>query len=154
MNILAGTEDEIEIGTVLQEMWSAVGIDLRLRQLDAATLIDLYRHGAFTMALESWTDDIADPEELASYAVYSPTNGAQHSGWHDAAAEKLFLASGTELDPVRRAADYARIQAMFEDGPIVRLFETPYAVVLRRSVRGFRQLPLGNNIFDGAWLAR
>ena len=153
MNILAGSEDDIEIGTALQEMWSAIGVDLHLRQLDAATQIDLYRQGAFTMTLSSWTDDIADPEELASYAVYSPTNGAQHSGWHDAAAEKLFLTSGTELDPTRREAEYASIQRMFANGPIVRLFETPYAVVLRRSVRGFRQLPLGNNVFDGAWLA-
>ena len=154
MNILAGNEDDIEIGTALQEMWSAVGVDLHLRQLDAATQIDLYRKGAFTTSLEAWTDDIADPEELASYAVYNPTNDAQHSGWHDAAAERLFLDASTELDPAKRAADYARIQQIFSNGPVVRLFETPYAVVLRRTVENFRQLPLGNNIFDAAWLAR
>ena len=154
MNILAGNEDDIEIGTALQEMWSAIGIDLHLRQLDAATHIDLYRKGAFTTSLEAWTDDIADPEELASYAVYNPTNDAQHTGWHDAVAEQLFLASSIELDAVKRAADYARIQQIFTDGPVVRLFETPYAVVLRRTVTNFRQLPLGNNIFDAVWLAR
>ena len=154
MNILAGNEDEIEIGTALQEMWSAIGVDLHLRQLDMATQTDLYRQGAFSMLLSSWTDDIADPEELTSYAIYAPTNGAQHSGWRDPAAEALFLQSGRELDPVRRAADYARLQLMFADGPIVRLFETPYAVLLRRDVHGFRQLPLGNNVFDTAWLAR
>ena len=154
MLVLAGSEHEIEIGTALQEMWSGIGVELHLRQLDFGTLTDLYRTGAFTMRLSMWTDDIADPEEITSYFVYSPTNGAQHTGWHDAQAEQLYLASETELDPRRRAEEYARIQRRFADGPIVRLFETPYAVVLRRAVIGFRQLPLGNNIFTDTWLAR
>ncbi len=154
LSIIAGSEDEIEVGTALQQMWSEVGVVLHLRQLDEGTLIDLYRAGAFTTQLSIWTDDIADPEEITSYFVYSPTNGAQHTGWHDAAAEQLYLASGVELDPRRRAAEYARIQALFKNGPIVRLFETPYAVALRRRVMGFRQLPLGNNIFTETWLAR
>ncbi|WP_428395858.1 ABC transporter substrate-binding protein [Lichenicoccus sp.] len=152
--ILAGSEDEIEIGTALQQMWSEVGVTVHLRQLDGGTLTDLYRAGAFAMRLSSWTDDIADPDEITSYFVYAPTNGAQHTGWHDAVAEQLYLASGVELDSARRAADYGHIQALFERGPIVRLFETPYAVVLRRRVMGFRQLPLGNNIFTDTWLAR
>ena len=152
--VLAGSEDEIEIGTTLQQMWSEVGVDVHLRQLDGGTLTDLYRAGAFTMRLSAWTDDIADPEEITSYFVYAPTNGAQHTGWRNAVAEQLYLASGVELDPKLRAAEYARIQALFENGPIVRLFESPYAVVLRRRVMGFRQLPLGNNIFTDTWLAR
>ena len=152
--VLAGSEHEIEIGTALQEMWSAIGVDLHLRQLDFGTLTDIYRSGTFTMRLSMWTDDIADPEEITSYAVYAPTNGAQHTGWHNAQAEQLYLASALELDPRRRAEEYARIQALFEDGPIVRLFETPYAVVLRSNVKGFQQLPLGNNVFTETWLAR
>ena len=154
MLVLAGSEHEIEIGTALQEMWSAIGVEVQLRQLDYGTLTDRYRAGAFAMRISTWTDDIPDPEEITSYFVYSPTNGAQHTGWHDAQAEQLYLASAIELDPRRRAEDYARIQSLFANGPIVRLFETPYVVVLRRGVHGFRQLPLGNNIFTDTWLAQ
>ncbi len=154
MMILAGNEDEMETATALQEMWSEIGVTLHLRQLDQGTEEQLYLAGAFAMRLSIWTDDVADPEEITSYFVYSPTNGAQHTGWHDAEAEQLYIASGTELDLGRRAAEYARIQTLFADGPVVRLFETPYAVVLRRDIMDFRQLPLGNNIFTGVWLAR
>ena len=143
----------MEIGTALQEMWRAVGVDLHLQQLDMGTITELYREGRFAMRLSIWTDDIADPGEITSYFVYAPVTGAQHSGWHDAAAERLYLASSTELDHARRAADYAQIQALFADGPIVRLYETPYAVLLRRAVHGFLQLPLGNNVFCATWLA-
>ncbi len=154
MLILAGNEDEIEIGTCLQEMWSAIGIDLKLRQVDPATVTELYRTGSFMTMLSIWTDDIADPDEATSYAVYSPTISALHSGWHDAEADRLFVRSGQEIDPERRAADYARIQEIYRNGPMIPLFETPYAVALRRDVRGFDQLPLGNNIFDRTWIAR
>ena len=154
MMILAGNEDEMETATALQEMWLEIGINLHLRQLDVGTETQLYQAGAFAMRLSIWTDDVADPEEITSYFVYSPTNGAQHTGWHNAEAEQLYLASGNELDLGRRAAEYARIQTLFANGPIVRLFETPYAVVLRRDIVDFRQLPLGNNIFTGVWLDR
>ncbi len=154
MLILAGNEDEIEIGTCLQAMWSAIGIDLELRQVDQATSTELYRTGAFMTMLSIWTDDIADPDEMTSYAVYSPTISALHSGWHDDEADRLFVRSGRELDTARRAADYARIQFLYRNGPMIPLFETPYAVALRGNVRGFDQLPLGNNVFDATWLAR
>ncbi|WP_428375398.1 ABC transporter substrate-binding protein [Lichenicoccus sp.] len=154
MQILAGNEDEIEIGTALQEMWREIGVDLHLQQLDMASITELYRQGRFTMRVSIWTDDIADPSEITSYFVYAPVIGAQHSGWHSPAAERLYLASGNELDHARRAAEYAQIQALFARGPIVRLYETPYAVVLRRAVHGFLQLPLGNNVFCATWLAR
>lgn len=154
MQILAGNEDEIEIGTALQEMWREIGVDLHLQQLDMASITALYRAGKYTMRLSIWTDDIADPGEITSYFVYTPVTGAQHSGWHSTDAERLYLASSTELDRGRRAEEYAQIQALYEDGPIVRLYETPYAVLLRRAVHGFLQLPLGNNVFSAAWLAR
>ena len=153
MQILAGSQSEIEIGTALQEMWREIGVDLRLQQHDMASMTELYRQGDFTMRLSTWTDDVADPGEITSYFVYTPVTGAQHSGWHSAEAERLYLESRTELDRARRAAEYGRIQALFADGPIVRLYETPYAVVFRRAVHGFRQLPLGNNVFSAAWLA-
>ncbi len=154
MLIVAGNEDEIEIGTCLQEMWSAIGVDLRLRQVDLATSTELYRTGTFMTMLSTWTDDIADPDEATSYAVYSPTISALHSGWHDAEADRLFVESGRETDRARRAADYARIQDLYRDGPMIPLFETPYAVALRRTVHGFVQLPLGNNVFERTWLGR
>ena len=34
--------------------------------------------------------------------------------------------------------------------PIMFLYETPYPVALRKKVKGFVQIPLGNNIFVGA----
>ena len=73
----------------------------------------------------------------------------------NAEADKLFEASQSETDPKKRADEYARIQEIYNaTGPIVPLYETGYPVALRKSVEGFNQIPLGNNIFRATWLQK
>jgi len=153
--VLAGNQDEIGIATALQQMWGQIGIKLELQQVDNPTRTQQYRDGTFTMREGAWTDDIADPSEIASYFVYSPTIQAQHSGWKSDEADKLFDDSQKEIDPKKRAEQYARMQEIYNaSGPIVPLYETPYPVALSKKVHGFNQIPLGNNIFGAAWLEK
>ena len=152
--VLAGNVDEIGIATALQQMWADLGVTLEIQQVDNATLTARFREGDFSMRLGYWTDDIADPSEIASYFGYYPNIQAQHSGWNDPAFNTLFEASQQELDPAKRADQYARMQAIYRDGPTLPLYESPYPVVLKKSVHGFLQIPLGNNIFSGASLEK
>ena len=39
--------------------------------------------GDFQMRVSLWTDDIADPSEIASYFAYFPNIESLHSGWQD-----------------------------------------------------------------------
>ena len=34
------------------------------------------------------------------------------------------------------------------------LYETPYPVALRKNAKGFVQIPLGNNIFEAAYVEK
>lgn len=150
--VLAGNQDEIGIATALQQMWGQIGIKLELQQVDNPTRTQQYRDGTFTMRVAAWTDDIADPSEITSYFVYSPTIDALHSGWKSEEADKLFEASQKETDAAKRAEQYARLQEIFNtSGPTIPLYETPYPVALSKKVHGFLQIPLGNNIFGAAW---
>ena len=143
------------MATALQQMWGQIGIKLDLQQVDNATRTDQYRKGVFTMRLGAWTDDIADPNEITSYFAYSPTIDCIHSGWKNEEADQLFEASQKETDPAKRAEQYARIQEIFNTtGPTVPLYETPYPVALGKKVKGFVQIPLGNNIFAAAYLEK
>ena len=149
MIVLAGNEDEIGTATALQQMWAQIGVTLDIQQVDNATRTAKYRAGDFSMRLSLWTDDIADPSEITSYFVHSKNIEALHSGWKNADADALFEASQKELDPKKRADDYAKIQAIYNvSGPILPLYQTPYPVALRKRVKGFLQIPLGNNIFS------
>ncbi|MDQ0392048.1 ABC transporter substrate-binding protein [Labrys monachus] len=152
--VIAGNVDEIGIATALQQMWAPIGVTLNIEQVDNATLESRYRDGDFSMRLGYWTDDIADPNEITSYFAYSPTIESQHSGWKNEEADKLFEQSQQELDPKKRADEYARIQELYKSGPIIALYEAPYPVVLKKDVKGFLQIPLGNNIFSGTYIQK
>ncbi|TPW29657.1 ABC transporter substrate-binding protein [Pararhizobium mangrovi] len=151
--VLAGSQDEIGTATALQQMWSQIGVKLDIQQVDNASRTQKYRDGNFQMRAGAWTDDIADPNEITSYYVYSPNIDAVHSGWKSDEANKLYEASQQELDHDKRAEQYKRIQEIYNSsGPTISLYESPYPVALSPKVHGYVQIPLGNNIFRSAWL--
>ena len=152
---LAGNQDELGTATALQQMWAAIGVNLEIKQVDNASRTDQYRAGTFDMRAGAWTNDISDPSQITSYFAYSPTIDALHSGWKSDEVDGLFEASQKEMDPAKRAEQFARIQEIFNaSGPTIPLYETPYPVALNKSVNGFYQIPLGNNVFREAWMAK
>ena len=152
---LAGSADEMAILSTIQQMWAQVGVKLNIEQLDNATRTARYRAGDFQMRVSFWTDDIADPSEITSYFAYFPNIESLHSGWQDKKVDALFEQSQKEMDKAKRAAMYKEIQQTYvESAPIMFLYESPYPVALRKPVKGFVQIPLGNNIFSGAYVEK
>jgi peptide/nickel transport system substrate-binding protein len=152
---LAGSADEMAILSTIQQMWSAVGVKLTIEQLDNATRTARYRAGEFQMRVSLWTDDIADPSEITSYFAYFPNIESLHSGYQDKSIDELFEQSQKEMDKAKRAEMYKTIQQTYvKAAPIMFLYESPYPVALRKQVKGFVQIPLGNNIFSGAYVEK
>jgi peptide/nickel transport system substrate-binding protein len=152
---LAGNADETAILSTVQAMWAQVGVKLNVEYLDNATRTARYRAADFQMRVAAWTDDIADPSEITSYFAYFPNIESLHGGWEDKKVDALFEASQKEVDKTKRAEMYKEIQQTYiESAPIMFLYESPYPVALRKQVKGFNQIPLGNNIFSGAYVEK
>ncbi len=152
--MVAGNVDATNNLTTIQQMWAPLGVKLKIEQLDNPTLTKRYRVGDFSMRTASWTDDIADPNQITSYFAYFPNIGSLHSGWDNKQVNDLFIASQAENDAVKRAAQYKEIQEIYAtEAPILFLYESPYPVAFRKNAMGFVQIPLGNNLFEGAYLA-
>ena len=150
---LAGNADESATMTTVQQMFAAIGVKLRIDLVDNATRNARYKAGDFMMRNASWSDDLADPSEIASYILYSPTIQSLHSGWQNEEVDKLFLASQAEIDPAKRRADYKQMQDIYKAAaPMVFLYESPYPVAFSRKTKGFVQIPLGNNYFDEVYV--
>jgi peptide/nickel transport system substrate-binding protein len=150
---LAGSADDTAILSTIQQMWSQIGVKLNIEQVDNATRTARYRDGDFQMRTSLWTDDIADPSEITSYFAYFPNIESLHSGWQDKTVDKLYEDGQKEADVAKRTEMYKQIQKIYMDAaPIIFLYESPYPVALRKNVKGFVQIPLGNNIFSGAYL--
>ena len=152
---LAGSADETAILSTLQQMWGAVGIKLVIDQVDNATRTAKYRAGDFQMRCSLWTDDIADPSEITSYFADFRNIQSLHSGYENKDIEGWYDAGQKEADPAKRSDLYKQIQqAYMADAPIIFLYQSPYPVALKKSVKGFNQIPLGNNVFSGAYIEK
>ncbi|MBI1775410.1 MAG: ABC transporter substrate-binding protein [Proteobacteria bacterium] len=152
---LAGNADDAANLQAIQQMWAQVGVRLKIDLLDSATRTARYRAADFQMRTSAWTDDINDPSEIASYFAYFPTIESLHGGYRDTRVDELFEKSQHEIDAAKRAAMYKEIQEIYaKAAPIVFLYESPYPVALRSHVKGFIQIPLGNNIFAAAYIQK
>lgn len=152
---LSGNADQASILAIVQQMWGQIGVKLRIDLVDNPTLTARYREENFAMRTAAWTNDIADPSQITSYFAYYPNIHSLHSQWQDAKVDALYTKSQEETEPKARAAQYKEIQDRYaEAAPIVFLYETPYPVTFRKSVKGFVQLPLGNNMFEAAYVEK
>jgi peptide/nickel transport system substrate-binding protein len=150
---LAGNQDDVAQLSALQQMWSQIGVKLKIEQLESATRLAKFKVGDYQMRTSLWTNDINDPGQITSYFVYYPTVQSNRSGWRDEALEKLFLASQEEMDLVKRAALYKQIQEGYvAQAPIIFLLEVPYPIAMLKKVHDFVQIPLGNNVFVNTYM--
>ena len=151
----SGKADDISTLAAVQQMWAPLGIKLTIQQQDEATQDARTHKGDFQLNASYWTNDIADPSEVTAYFAYYPNNHNNYSEWQDPEIDKLFEASQVQQDPTKRADEYKQIQALYmRDAPILFLYESPFAAAMRKQVKGFYQLPLGNDVFETAYVEK
>ncbi len=152
---LAGSADDSTIFAALQQMWAPLGIKLEVEQVDGPTRGAKNRSGEFDIHTYGWVNDVNDPSQVVSWLGYAPTAKAVGTGWSNDEFNALFKASAGEIDPKKRAEQYARMQEIYaEEAPLLFMYETPFAVAVAAKVEGYVQTPLGNNVFDEAILSR
>jgi peptide/nickel transport system substrate-binding protein len=146
--VVAGNADDIAELSAVQQMWAQVGVTMKIQQLENAARTADENAGKFEMETQLWTNDIDDPNEITSYFMIPATSDSNHTGFDDKDIEKWFDASQSEIDTTKRAELYKKIQQKYAaDAPIVFLLEIPYPIAARKEVKGFVQIPLGDNIF-------
>ncbi len=154
---LAGNADETAI---LSHRPADVGAGRRQAEHRAGGQRDahraLSRRPTSRCACRAWTNDITDPSQITSYFAYFPNIESLHAGCQDKSVDELFVKRRQEMDTDKRAEQYKR-----DPGDLHRArrrscssTRSPYPVALRKNVKGFVQIPLGNNIFAGAYLEK
>lgn len=152
---LSGNGDDTNNLTAVQQMLGQIGVKLRIDQVDNATRTARYREGDFQCRTAAWTNDISDPSQITSYFAYFPNIESLHSGYQDKRIDELFVKSQQENNSDTRRAQYKEIQDIYNAAaPIIYLYETPYPVAFRAKAKGFVQIPLGNNLFEAAYVEK
>jgi peptide/nickel transport system substrate-binding protein len=149
---LAGNADDAAKLQTLQQMWSQVGVRLKIEQLESATRLARFNATDFQMRTSLWTNDLNDPKQITSIFAYYPARQSNRTGWDDARVNALFEQSEQELDAPKRMAMYKEIQQRYyEAAPIIFGMDVPYPIAMSNKVHDFVQIPLGNNIFVNAY---
>jgi peptide/nickel transport system substrate-binding protein len=144
IQVRAGAASALQLATALKEMWSKIGVDLDILQLEAAVATQNYRDNKFEAYATGWTNDIIDPDELVSYAIIPDNFQNYHTGWVNPEAVDLAKKGRAVLDDAERRKIYYRIQEIhMQDAPFIYLYTLPYTNVLTKKVQGFLHHPMG-----------
>ena len=150
----AGAQVESATGQILQQSLKPLGIDVSFKQEDTSTEFNDINARKYQLGFSYWTMDIADPDELVSFAT-DPAGGAQqfYTGYKNPALIKASHKAQRETNPAVRAKLYAQVQRLAaNDAFLGFLYYSPYRWATSSKVHGFFVQPLGNYHLEDVWL--
>ncbi len=152
----AGDTQDASIAQVLQSAVKPLGITIKIENVDPATARTRQNKQDYQITHSSWTMDIADPDELVSFAV-DPTTGAKsfYTGYSNKAVIAATHEAQKAFDPAVRQAKYTFIQkTAAEDAFMVFLYYSPYQWAYSKKVHGFLPYPTGNYHLEDVTLSK
>jgi peptide/nickel transport system substrate-binding protein len=155
LKVGSGVVVENSIAQILQQELQPLGIKITLVPVDPSTEFTDIQNFNYKMGFSYWTMDIADPDELVTFAVdpgggafsfYTNYSNADVTGWtHD--AEKTF-------DTAKRQSLYSKIQAQAaQDAFMGFLYYSPYLYANTSKTHGLLVYPTGNYHLEDVWLS-
>ncbi len=67
--VSAGNNQASQIATILKDEWKAIGVDLKVTVLEAATIRARRTKGEFDLVKGYYTSDVIDPDELVAFGM-------------------------------------------------------------------------------------
>ena len=150
----AGAQVESAMGQVIQNSLKNLGIDVAFKQEDTSTEFNDIGKMNYQLGFSYWTMDIADPDELVTFAI-DPAGGAHsfYTGYNNPAVVKLSHTAQREPRPAKRAQLYAQLQKLAANDSFLNfLYYSPFRYATSSKLHGFYVYPLGNYHLEDAWL--
>jgi peptide/nickel transport system substrate-binding protein len=154
VEMLVSSLDESRIGQVIQQALKALKITVKFRQVDSSTAFTEIQEGKTQLALSYWTMDIADPDELVTFAVDPKVANSFFTGYSNPKVITLTHQAQGERNVAKRRALYAQIQRLAaQDAFMGFLYYSPFRYATASKVNGFFVTPLGNYHLEDVWLS-
>ncbi len=152
----SGNTQYVDAATIIQQALQPLKIDVSIQQKDDAAYTAAFVAFNYDVMINGATNDISDPDEMASFQC-DYENGGSHSFWTDYNDPKviaLVRSAETEFDNVKRAALYAKIQAMVaQDAPFIALDYPPNIYAWQPRLNNFAVNPGGAYRLEDVWLS-
>ena len=155
--ITSGVLEQQTMAQVLQAAAKPLGITINILKKDGNAWQADWQSAKYPGIDPSyWTMDIADPDELVSFAV-DPTQGAHsfQTYYNNPVVAKAAQAAAREFDPKKRQVLYSKIQSIAaQDAFMAFLYYSPFRYAYSSKVQGFQVYPTGNYHMEDVWLQK
>jgi peptide/nickel transport system substrate-binding protein len=151
----AGEQTENANGQIIQQALKELGITVTFRQVDTSTEFQQIQEQKYQLGFSYWTMDIADPDELVTFAVDPKGGGAKSffTSYNNPRVVNLSHRAQREERPAVRRALYKQIQRIAaQDAFMGFLYYSPFRYAYSTKVHGFFVYPLGNYHLEDVWL--
>ncbi len=130
---------------VVKSELAKVGITVAIQSYELLTAYSKEDGGHSEMGERYWTNDIIDPDEVATFGADCKGGAnAFNSYWCSAQATSLVNKARSELDSAKRQAYYSQVQQIvYQQSPFIVTDYSPYRYGVGSWVKGFHASPLG-----------
>lgn len=131
---------------VIKDDLAKIGITVNIESYELVTAYNKEKSGDYGIGERYWTNDIIDPDEVATFGVDVNAGASSFDTyWSDATATKLVNDARSEQDADKRGSMYQQIQqVVWDQTPYLPLIYPPYRYASGQWVHGFNVSPLGN----------
>lgn len=147
---------DMEEAQIVQQELRPLGINVKIRTVDADQEWTVQGKSDFQITLEYWSMDIPDPDESTEFFL-SPAGGGNcyFTYYNNPTMTKLVAESASAFNPTQRAAIYDQIQTLaMKDLPQIPTFFSPWDYVISSKVHGFSVYSLGGQDLKDVWLSK
>jgi len=151
----SGDVADAGIAQILQASLKELGINMEIENLDPSAAQEAQQTLKYQITHSYWTMDIADPDELVSFAV-DPEAGADSffTAYNNPEVVTTARNAAKTFDEAERQRLYSEVQRQSaEDAFLPTLFYSPFSYSFSNDVKGFQVYPTGNYHMEDVTLA-
>jgi peptide/nickel transport system substrate-binding protein len=113
--IRSGSAEDEEVATVFQEELKRAGIEMNIRYLEWATLLERVDSRNFDAVRLGWSGPPIEGDPYQVWHSSQAEKGSNFVGFHNAEADRIMEAARLEFDQDKRVALYHRFDAILHD---------------------------------------
>ena len=134
-----------DLAAKLQSDWAEIGVNVEIRQVTFAELLDAYRAQGAQLALLYWGPDFADPDtNVTPFTNYEAKSIAWRNSWNDPDIAAKAKDAALMTDAAEREAAYKEItDYVLHNGPYAVLYQPAALFGVRNTVSGFEWNAMG-----------
>ena len=152
----SGDNTDQAIAQVLQSSLKQLGITVKIQNVDPSAAHDLQAGLKYEISHSYWTMDIADPDELVTFAV-DPKAGSQSfmTAYNNPTVIADTKKAEQTFDVAERQKLYSAIQKQAADDAFLAfLYYSPFSYSYSSKVQGFQVYPTGNYHLEDVTLSK